>query len=538
MKTAVNTFIFIVTMFAVVPSFAGSCRWVFGEFEFSYHIRRGDAESAAALLAAEKTKVAEEMANLSEKEKQVLGYHWAGRLTGDAISTPIDRLMEIARALPFNQGGLLVDIGSGHSDPGFVFTAMHPHLRVHGFEIALPKVAGTRRMVRKLGLYNVHVSHQDVFHPDFQLPVADYYYLFNPARIDVVERMADQIQEIAKTNEVKVIVVGTGWTPKIFADRGFVPTQANIEGTKIFTYQPVGRVARSPLQQLVYDFNQAREAEKQLYDELMRDTDSRDLKDLETEIKAYAKFEEAKAALYRPIIQAIRDTPGSERVAFLRGLTNEQFNRIHNILDHLLGIQFAEANAQIEAKISLNGKVNPGKQSEHYGQESIWFFKNDIGPQSDYSSLLRVLREINPQPGQWIADLGSGFGRMGMLIGLFYPEVRFTGLELVGERVDVANAAAKANGFTNVEYHQQNLADRATPLPSADYFYMFNPTNGPTSNIITQKLVDLAATKDFQVVLLTSLDSHAFYQKFHEVPGKNRFYQIAPAKIQSTPAAE
>lgn len=160
----------------------------------------------------------------------------------------------------------------------------------------------------------------------------------------------------------------------------------------------------------------------------------------------------------------------------------------------------------------LDEVMHSERDSTTYAGEEIWFCRGG-GLQSPWRELRAVVARMNLKPGDLVVDLGSGLGRLGLLIGLLYPEVRFQGLELVKARVDAANRAAKEMGFTHVEYRATNLA-HAEALPPADHFYLFNPTNQKTSAIVTRKLLELSRVKGFKVHLLSILQCAKFYETF------------------------
>lgn len=111
---------------------------------------------------------------------------------------------------------------------------------------------------------------------------------------------------------------------------------------------------------------------------------------------------------------------------------------------------------------------------------SFWF--------SRYSILVQVLNRMQREKVNHVADLGCGTGRLGLLIGFLYPQMQFTGAELHQGRVTAAQEAARRWGLEGrVRFVQQDLLDPKLPLPDAEGYYIYGPTN---SYQINQKIID------------------------------------------------
>ena len=98
------------------------------------------------------------------------------------------------------------------------------------------------------------------------------------------------------------------------------------------------------------------------------------------------------------------------------------------------------------------------------------------GVQSSYATVLLALELAKSQEGaKWI-DLGSGFGRVGLVIGLLRPDIQFVGYEFVSHRVTASEiAAARAGVSGSVSFKTQDLSEKAFAIPVADVYYMWDP---------------------------------------------------------------
>lgn len=115
-----------------------------------------------------------------------------------------------------------------------------------------------------------------------------------------------------------------------------------------------------------------------------------------------------------------------------------------------------------------------------------------IGVQSSYSTLLNALREINPAQGTRFIDLGSGYGRAGLVIGLLRPDIDFIGYEYVPHRVDIANSSVKNLDMqSHVHFYTQDLASLDFKVPEADIYYMYDPFTKETYKYVLDQLQEI-----------------------------------------------
>lgn len=278
--------------------------------------------------------------------------------------------------------------------------------------------------------------------------------------------------------------------------------------------------------ELVAQFYSSREDSKRRRSEFRNTMNSRKLSPDE-EYQAFKILLAKEDAVINEIKAALISRPAFERLSYLRGLTRNAFIKHLDILDSLFGLKIKEMDDTLKAELEPNGTPAKSKRSEKYGDEEIWYAPGG-GQQSSWGDLLEAVDEMNLKSGELVSDLGSGIGRLGLLIGLMRPDVSFVGLEIVDERVKYATQAATELGFSNVKYYTANLSDPLLDLPQADHFYMYNPTNRRTSEIVTEKLVKLSESKKFRVYLLSYLQSASFGTFFKQVKEKNlRVYERA-----------
>jgi hypothetical protein len=122
------------------------------------------------------------------------------------------------------------------------------------------------------------------------------------------------------------------------------------------------------------------------------------------------------------------------------------------------------------------------------------------GVQSGYSTVLEALRHLKPLAGERFVDLGSGFGRVGLIVGLTRPDIQFLGYEYVQHRVDAANLASQAFGLSaHVQFFTQDLFAKNFSIPDAEIYYLYDPFTTETYKHVLQQLRDISLRQKIAV---------------------------------------
>jgi SAM-dependent methyltransferase len=123
------------------------------------------------------------------------------------------------------------------------------------------------------------------------------------------------------------------------------------------------------------------------------------------------------------------------------------------------------------------------------------------GVQSSYETILLALERLSLPAGSVLVDLGSGYGRVGLVIGLLRPDLKFVGYEYVGHRVEVSCASAQRAGVGDrVKFFEQDLSADDFALPVADAYYLFDPFTAETYERVFAKIKELGRHKVTAVV--------------------------------------
>lgn len=124
-----------------------------------------------------------------------------------------------------------------------------------------------------------------------------------------------------------------------------------------------------------------------------------------------------------------------------------------------------------------------------------------LGVQTSYLTLALALRSLNLKSGARLIDLGSGYGRLGFVVGLLRPDIEFIGYEYVSHRVLAANKSAQHIGINkHVKFITQDLSDKHFQIPTADAYYLYDPFTESTYRHVFHQLRFIASQQSIAIV--------------------------------------
>lgn len=154
----------------------------------------------------------------------------------------------------------------------------------------------------------------------------------------------------------------------------------------------------------------------------------------------------------------------------------------------------------LDAAFDLDYKQDIGMKVDLLGTERLYEGAG-IGVQSGYSTVLTALRYLNPSKNSRFIDLGSGYGRVGFVVGLLRPDIDFIGYEYVPHRIDVSNKTSKNFELQDhVHFHTQNLSQIDFKIPEAEIYYLYDPFSKETYQHVLSQLVEISHRKNISIV--------------------------------------
>lgn len=164
------------------------------------------------------------------------------------------------------------------------------------------------------------------------------------------------------------------------------------------------------------------------------------------------------------------------------------------------GPRFYRTFDRLDEIFKLNYNLDRDMVVDHETEERL-YQGSGVGVQSGYSSILLALENLGLKEGAQVVDLGSGFGRVGLVCSMLRPDLAFTGYEYVPHRVDVSNRATAALRLEDsLIFKTQDLSLKSFNIPSADVFYLYDPFSKETYDYVLEQIVEVSLSKRIAIV--------------------------------------
>lgn len=125
-----------------------------------------------------------------------------------AMQTPYVELRGILDLLKPQPTEKLIDLGAAYGRLGFVTEEHYPEVQFIGFELEGARVAESLRVMKLQGMTRAQFEVADLASPEFELPVADYYFLFDYGHENDVRKTLEDLRRIARYNPIQVVARG------------------------------------------------------------------------------------------------------------------------------------------------------------------------------------------------------------------------------------------------------------------------------------------------------------------------------------------
>lgn len=157
-------------------------------------------------------------------------------------------------------------------------------------------------------------------------------------------------------------------------------------------------------------------------------------------------------------------------------MVNELFSLSSIEIDQYFGYQVhsIEKSLHLKAKILRpEGDLSNLGPVLHAGHQT-WIGLDPEILQTPYHELIQICQMLLPKPHESVIDLGAGYGRLGIVLKYFYPQVKFLGYELVGERVIEGNRILKKMDCSDAQLINLDLTSSQFEIPMANYYFIYD----------------------------------------------------------------
>lgn len=134
---------------------------------------------------------------------------WVG-LSHQTLQTPYTELKMMCDLLSPKPDEHIVDLGAGYGRLGLILKELYPSVKFTGFEYVSERVIEGNRILREWNCTNSLLIEKDLTSESFELPVADYYFLYDYGKVSHIRRTLKQLEGMANKKNFKVIGRGNG----------------------------------------------------------------------------------------------------------------------------------------------------------------------------------------------------------------------------------------------------------------------------------------------------------------------------------------
>ncbi len=160
-------------------------------------------------------------------------------------------------------------------------------------------------------------------------------------------------------------------------------------------------------------------------------------------------------------------------------------------IDHWLGFDIVTVEKLIHARL---GNSRLGDAQEY------WVGLNIQSLLTPYTEIRKLLKLLEIKPGDRLIDLGAGYGRIGFVMGHYYPDSSFVGYEAVEERVQETHRCLKRWNFPNVQMELADLSAQNFKPEAADFYFIYDYGTRPAVEKTLEDLKEVARTRKITVI--------------------------------------
>lgn len=142
---------------------------------------------------------------------------WVG-LELQTLQTPYSEIYRILQLLKLRPYQHIVDLGAAYGRMGVVVGGLFIKNSFQGFEFVGARVDEGNRVFQELGMNRSRLVEADLAAPDFELPEADVYFIYDYGQVEHIDRTLRQIRLVSEKRPVRVVVRGK-FTRQIIGDR-------------------------------------------------------------------------------------------------------------------------------------------------------------------------------------------------------------------------------------------------------------------------------------------------------------------------------
>ena len=136
-----------------------------------------------------------------------VGYaKWSKKTLSDGYSSSYNDIKLIFKEIEIKSGDVFVDIGSSYGRVGNIVGANYPNTQFLGYEIVRERAIEAQRVAKLLQLSNVNYFCTDVSASEFNIPEANWFFLYDSLNNESLAKILEKISMINSNRKARLIV--------------------------------------------------------------------------------------------------------------------------------------------------------------------------------------------------------------------------------------------------------------------------------------------------------------------------------------------
>lgn len=170
-------------------------------------------------------------------------------------------------------------------------------------------------------------------------------------------------------------------------------------------------------------------------------------------------------------------------------------------IDSILGFRTKRIEQQLLKKYRAYYKVDDiGNGKELRPGSQTWIGLHPQVLQTPYSEILHFFWLLRKHEIKSVVDLGSGYGRVAIVMKSIFPKASFLGYEIVDVRVRESRRMFEQLQLSNCEILEEDILQDDFNLPTADLYFIYDFSDPKDIRQILSKLSQRLRSERFFLV--------------------------------------
>lgn len=177
---------------------------------------------------------------------------------------------------------------------------------------------------------------------------------------------------------------------------------------------------------------------------------------------------------------------------FVKPLETYEFNKIKSLeIDQLL---------DFKCQTIEDALLDKEQENIFSSSQQFWYGLEVQSMQTPYLELADMIRILKPGKNDTWIDLGAAYGRLGIVINILMPEMKFIGYEFVQNRVTEGNRIYSKWAFNNSQLIQADISTDQFNIEEADLYFIYDFGSQKDIYRVLEKLRIIALKKPIKII--------------------------------------